>query len=245
MTYEDVSGKKSLHFTLLQADYVNSDLLTVHGDLPEMFKSFLSRIWPDFSLEVFTVYKDVFPNANHKTDCFIISGSRCSVNDSSQWIRNLEKFILAGYKKHKFLGICFGHQILAKSLGSDIAPVSGGWNVGARQIELDLLDGTDQTLEQSKPWMVFNHSQEVQSLPSGCRQIGTSAPCIIPAFIDYPWVLGIQGHPEYSTAYQEALMTAQGERIPEDLRFDALNRNALYQFSADLEILIYNFVLAP
>ncbi len=123
MGYGDVSVKKSLHFTLLQADYVNPDLLTVHGDLPEMFRSFLSRIWPDFSLEVFTVYKDEFPNTDHKTDCFIISGSRCSVNDSSQWIRNLEEFIIAGYKKHKFLGICFGHQILAKSLGSDIARV--------------------------------------------------------------------------------------------------------------------------
>jgi hypothetical protein len=40
-------------------------------------------------------------------------------------------------------------------------------------------------------------------------------------------------------------MTAQGEQIPEDLKVDALNRNALYQFSGDLESLIYNFVLAP
>lgn len=53
----------------------------------------------------------------------IIPGSRASAYDDADWIKKFREWIKKTYenkKNIKFLGICFGHQIISQSLGGEV-----------------------------------------------------------------------------------------------------------------------------
>ena len=55
-----------------------------------------------------------------------ITGSICASYDKDDWILNLRSFLksLSTHKEIKMLGTCFGHQILALSLGGSVGPIA-------------------------------------------------------------------------------------------------------------------------
>src|SRR5688500_2745913 len=51
-------------------------------------------------------------------DRIIVSGSKTSILDDSAWVGDLIEFVKKAVNYHKpYLGICYGHQILARALG--------------------------------------------------------------------------------------------------------------------------------
>ncbi|KAF8908109.1 class I glutamine amidotransferase-like protein [Gymnopilus junonius] len=62
--------------------------------------------------------------------------------DNIDWINNLVAYVarIASSKPHiKLIGICFGHQIIARALGGECVPNNGRWEVGPTQITLTQL----------------------------------------------------------------------------------------------------------
>lgn len=53
------------------------------------------------------------------------------------------------------LGICFGHQIIARALGGQCVPNNGRWEVGTTEIELTEIG--KEVFEEDGPSIVRGH----------------------------------------------------------------------------------------
>jgi GMP synthase (glutamine-hydrolysing) len=106
------------------------------------------------------------------------------------------------------LGICYGHQLIAQTLGGTVQP---GKVKEYGIAKLGLLDTTHPLLAgmpQDKPmWM--SHGDKVSVLPEGCRLIASTPDCDTAAVAyDDKRIYGIQFHPEVThSEYGEKLMS--------------------------------------
>jgi GMP synthase (glutamine-hydrolysing) len=92
------------------------------------------------------------------------------------------------------LGICYGHQLLAKLLGADVKP--GAMEYGPSTLSVvesdSLFDGTPR---RQRVWM--SHSDSVGALPPDIRRLARTERCEVAAFADpRRQVFGVQFHPE-------------------------------------------------
>lgn len=99
------------------------------------------------------------------------------------------------------LGICYGAQLIAKSLGGEVE-TSASREYGSTEVHFDtasvLFDGMRS---QSVCWM--SHSDHVKRLPAGFETIASSASIRIAAFQDPQRKLyGVQFHPEVTDTDQ-------------------------------------------
>ena len=188
---------------LLKADYVNDDLVPIHGDLQDMFREFLSGT-TKADLDVFEIRHGEWPSSIQCYDAIAISGSRFSVNDTDCWVRTLLEFIRVTHGEVPIIGFCFGHQAIAKALGGDVGPRKEP-NVGAREVSMvSYPDWADPMAVP--PVLLFNHSEQVHRCPPGAKTIAGDEICPAQIVQYSPSSLGIQAHPEYSKEYQDALM---------------------------------------
>ncbi|RCK66805.1 putative glutamine amidotransferase-like protein C13C5.04 [Candida viswanathii] len=162
---------------------------------------------------------------------FILTGSRSNAFDETPWIQKLEEFIVLTLYKLPvpIVGICFGHQILAKGLGCKIGRNELGWEIGIHTIELNqeifkldhnpfvsnLLLATTNTEEDKsqKKQIILDHLNLVEfhqdiiyGLPSKGYEmvsIGSTVKCGIQGMISKETcpikLLTFQGHPEFTT----------------------------------------------
>ncbi len=212
-----VAQAKPMRFALLKADYVNDELIGEHGDLPEMFGRFLGGA----ALDVYEVRHRELPDPARYDAC-LVTGSRFSVNDRDVWVRELLAFLrdVVVRRLCPIIGFCFGHQALARALGGEVGRGPCEWNVGVWPLaELRGPFPADAPL-----YALFNHREQVLTLPPGARILAGSSRCPVQAMAIGEMAVGLQFHPEYTLAYQEALMGA-AQAMPADVRDDALARN--------------------
>lgn len=134
--------------------------------------------------------------SKNELSALIIDGSTKSPLCQDKWIRAEEEFIRDFMKlKIPMLGICFGHQVLASALGSEL---SGGRKLRVELDEVKILDedpifdGFGGTTLQ-----LYSHRVQVATLPEGFIHLASAAECEIsamrhPSFPCY----GVQFHPE-------------------------------------------------
>ena len=135
-------------------------------------------------------------------DAGVVTGSRASVYWDEPWIAPLKEWVGAAIDRGlPFLGVCFGHQLLADVLGGTVEGM-GEYEIGYREVrqtaESPLFDGIDTE------FTVFTtHSDTVAELPPGAALLAEN---------DYGVhgfrkgeVYAVQFHPEYDTATAEAV----------------------------------------
>jgi GMP synthase-like glutamine amidotransferase len=66
------------------------------------------------------------------------------------------------------------------------------------------------------------HGDQVVSLPPGAKVLARSEHCEVAMFRVGDTMLGIEGHPEFSAAFNEALIRARRDRIGADVAERAL-----------------------
>jgi GMP synthase (glutamine-hydrolysing) len=138
----------------------------------------------------------------HPAECagVIITGAHSMITDDPPWSLRVEKWIpsilVAGVP---FLGICYGHQLLAKATGGEVGYHPGGKEFGTVPIVLlppcanDPLFGF---LPATFP-VHATHSQSVLRLPHGAVHLAASTHEPNHAFrLGNAW--GVQFHPEYT-----------------------------------------------
>jgi GMP synthase (glutamine-hydrolysing) len=126
-------------------------------------------------------------------DGCIVTGSRASVYWDEPWIGELKQWVGDAVEAGlPFLGVCYGHQLLADVLGGRVEGM-GDYEIGYRTVEHDgspLFEGVDEE------FTVFTtHSDRVAELPPGADLIARN---------DYGVhgfrkgdVFTVQFHPEY------------------------------------------------
>lgn len=199
---------------ILQCDDVLEEFQPMYGNYPQMFERLLSEAAPDWQFVTYRVIDGEYPASIDECDGYITTGSRHGVNDGEAWIDELEEFVrtLAEAGK-KFVGICFGHQLLAKALGGKVERSEKGWGVG--------VSFTNITTE--KDWMkpfqpgldlIVSHQDQITELPEGIEVLASSSFCPYYMLQYQQHLMSMQGHPEFNKPYSNALMEKRRNRIP-------------------------------
>jgi GMP synthase-like glutamine amidotransferase len=196
---------------LLECDHVAEEFSHISGTYPEMFKVLL----PEIEFAVFDVCNGKFPDSIDECEAYICTGSRQSVYENIEWIKQLKDFVFQLHKNQKlFVGICFGHQILAEALGGKVLKSEGGWNVGVHEFEM-ISKENRMTPFQPKFNLLMMCQDQVVEMPENSRLLAQSKDCSIAMFSVGESMLGIQAHPEFSKKYEKALMLDRIDRVGE------------------------------
>jgi GMP synthase-like glutamine amidotransferase len=88
----------------------------------------LQPLRPNWTFEVLPVKDGVLPSDPQDFDGYVITGSPASVNDDRlPWVGPLLAFIRAvDVARQPLIGLCFGHQAVARALGGQVARNAAG-----------------------------------------------------------------------------------------------------------------------
>ena len=135
-------------------------------------------------------------------DAWILTGSPRSVYEELDWMLDLEVKIRELQKMHTpVLGICFGHQIIAKSLGGEVKLNPAGWELGAYPIQLTE-DGMKSKILSGindNDIVYQSHRDCITCLPNNAIKLAFNNKGI-QAFSINKYIYGVQFHPEFSWA---------------------------------------------
>ena len=194
---------------LLECDEVTGRFAQISGGYRDMFAALL----PEARFSYYEAHKGRQPGAPGECDAWLCTGSRYSAYDTMPWVGALARFIRDVHESKKpFVGICFGHQILAHALGGKVAKAPGGWGVGVLEVEI-LANEAWMRPARERLRIQHMHQDQVMRLPPGSVVLGRSEHCEIGMFRIGETMLGIEGHPEFTREFGEALIRARMERI--------------------------------
>ncbi|WP_123536638.1 type 1 glutamine amidotransferase [Halosimplex salinum] len=144
-------------------------------------------------------------------DGCVVTGSRASVYWDEEWIAPTQEWVGTAIDRGiPFLGVCYGHQLLADVLGGTVDAM-GEYEIGYRTVEHSgesrLFDGVDDE------FTVFTtHSDAVVELPPGAERIAANDYGVHGFRKDR--VFGVQFHPEYDVRTAEEV--TKGKDLPEE-----------------------------
>jgi GMP synthase-like glutamine amidotransferase len=198
---------------LLMCGHVDARAEAVAGDYPELFGALLAG--EHLELVRYDLDAGRFPDSERECDGWLCSPARDSAFDPHRWIRDAEELhrrILAA--EVPYVGICFGHQLLAQALGGRVERAAAGWNVGAHEYRIDralpFMDGSATAIR-----LIASHQDQVVSVPPDAT-VFAHAPdgsCPVGGMVvgERAWTL--QLHPEFTPALAACLL---------DLRVDLI-----------------------
>jgi GMP synthase-like glutamine amidotransferase len=98
-------------------------------DIKQWFISSFNAVCADAKLVFFDpVEKAILPDLA-KFHLVILSGGKADASASDPWIIREMEYVQSAVKSAlgaKFMGICWGHQLIHRALGGDVGPVSDG-----------------------------------------------------------------------------------------------------------------------
>lgn len=197
-----------MRIALLVCDHVSEVLRKRHGDYVAMFQ----KLIPEYNLEPYHVIDNVFP-AVDDYDAFVVTGSKHSVYDPMEWIENLKTLTREAFEKEKkYLGICFGHQMIAESLGGKVSKAEIGFLIGIHSFEIFHYPSW---MNQKPPTynVLMLCQDQVSKLPPHAQVLAESPTCPTGMMTIKKHILGIQGHPEFTKTYNQDVFESRVDRI--------------------------------
>ena len=207
----------SFKLGILVCDHINEKLQEQFISYPRMFDSLFSQIDGDFEVSYYFVIDNQFPENISECDAYMTSGSQFGANDDLPWIKNLIKFIQDLYHANKcFIGICFGHQLIAKALGGKVDKSNKGWGVGVHSSQIInkpawMTEGIDNVD------LIVSHQDQISQLPDDSKILSRNDFCPFSMIQVGDSFIGLQGHPEFTHQYSDCLMEIRKDRIPSDI----------------------------
>ncbi|MBY0403944.1 MAG: type 1 glutamine amidotransferase [Cyanobacteria bacterium] len=159
----------------------------------------------------------------------VILGGEMSVNDATQYpfIEKEMGWISHWLENEKIpiFGICFGAQLLAKTLGATVIknPVKEvGWypitltDAGKKDSVFGplLFKNHDLNKLDQAPWMQFQWHQETYTLPQGAVHLASAPDCPQQVFRYGSKCYGVQFHPEMTASGVEAWLNESRSLSP-------------------------------
>lgn len=155
-------------------------------------------------------------------ELYLIPGSLDSAYDDKPWILSLVQWIRKAYNSGaKLMGVCFGHQVIARALGGEVKKYDGGFGAGLRASHV--MDEQMKTyFPDGKMCLLYSHHDQVTVLPQGATLCATSDFCRNESYRMGNQVITFQGHPEFTVAYSRHLLTNCSDDLDETVRLAAL-----------------------
>jgi GMP synthase-like glutamine amidotransferase len=201
---------------ILKTDEVREEFVDEFGQYPDMFMDLLRNADPGLEFAVYDVEKGVYPGDIDDVDAYLITGSKSSVYEDKAWIHRLEDFVRELHRQRKqIIGICFGHQMVAKALGGKTEKSDKGWGVGRHGATFSVQPGWHDGDGPEFHLLVSHQDQVVEPAP-GSEVLAGSEFCENAVVQLEEHILTFQGHPEFVPDYSENIMKLRREMIGED-----------------------------
>jgi GMP synthase-like glutamine amidotransferase len=201
-----------MNLGILNCDQLSRILAKHYGSYAHMFERLFHYVDPQMIFTFFNALQGELPKNINDADAYIITGSRYGVNDGDVWIEQLEEFIRSLYAAgKKVIGICFGHQLIAKALGGKVTRSPTGWGVGVLKNHV-LHHKHWMQPEKNHFNLLASHQDQVIILPPKAELLASSDFCIN-YMMQIDNMLGIQGHPEFTKDYAKDLMILREDVI--------------------------------
>jgi GMP synthase-like glutamine amidotransferase len=204
----------SVRAGLLVVGHVDERSRHVAGDYPELFAALLAPV----GIEVvpYAAESGQLPTSLDECDGWLCSPSRLSVYDDEPWIKDVEEVMLDAIDRERaFVGICFGHQLLAQALGGRVERATDGWGVGVQEYEIvEHLDCMEPALECCS--LIASHQDQVVDVPQEARVIARSGYCPVAGLAVGERMWTLQGHPEFVAPLADHLLAGRVELIGAD-----------------------------
>jgi GMP synthase-like glutamine amidotransferase len=200
---------------LLMVGHVDPNSVHIAGDYPELFGALLGG--RDVELVRYDVDLGHLPGSVDECDGWLCGPSRSSTYDELAWRPDAESFlreIIA--TETPYVGICFGHQLLAQALGATVARADDGWQVGAHEYELvDRPSWMAPAARDGRVTVIASHQDQVVELPHGAELLAREADggCPIAGFTIGERAWTIQPHPEFVAPLADHLLAGRIDLI--------------------------------
>jgi len=196
---------------VLECGRFSDEMTEKHGSYTQLYSSILGT--EVFDYRTFAVHLGDRPTVND-ADAWVISGSRHGAYEDHDWIPPTEEHLRNAYAaKQPIVGVCFGHQILAKALGGKVEKFSGGWQMG--QMNYELNGPFDDALEGKANLLAF-HQDQVVELPKDATVIGSAPHCQYAALQYGQQAISIQPHPEFDDDLVNDILIERGHLFPKE-----------------------------
>ncbi|KAH7355414.1 class I glutamine amidotransferase-like protein [Rhexocercosporidium sp. MPI-PUGE-AT-0058] len=145
------SDPERVRMLVLETDQTFESTSERKGTFGDIFHSLFSKAGQDHEppLEVETAMKFIvepeggkIPDVSEvgEIDAVLITGSKYDAHGDDEWILKLVLWIRSAWKAYphmRFSGVCFGHQVLCRALGSKVKPSPGEeWELSHTKIHL-------------------------------------------------------------------------------------------------------------
>jgi GMP synthase-like glutamine amidotransferase len=177
----------------------------------------LQPLRPYWTYEVVSVKDGVLPSDPQDFDGYVITGSPASVNDDClPWVGPLLDFIRAvDAARQPLIGLCFGHQAVARALGGQVARNAAGWGLGTAPTHWPAARPWMQPA-QSTTTLMAAHNEQVTRMPEGAACLGGSDFCPIGSMQIGQHIWTTQYHPEMPLVFMQALLGFLADKLDAD-----------------------------
>jgi len=130
----------------------------------------------------------------------VVTGSNAMVTDEEPWSLRTQAWLREVVDRGvPVLGVCYGHQLLARALGGEVGWNPRGREIGTVAVELTEPGRRDPLLAGLPTRLIVqeSHSQSVLRLPDGARLLASNAHDPHQAFAAGDRAWGLQFHPEF------------------------------------------------
>ncbi|MEM0995313.1 MAG: amidotransferase [Bacteroidota bacterium] len=207
---------------LFQCDHVDDKYRTRFGDYSDMFVQLL----PDLDWTFYDACNGIFPSDLDECEVYFATGSYRSVYEDIAWIKQLKQVVraIAAMDKY-FVGCCFGHQLLGEAMGGSVQKSQKGWCVSVHEFEVIEKKHWQQPFQAQINLLMMCQDQIIE-LPPNATIIAGNEQCPVGIMQISEKLLGIQGHPEFSKAYDQVLLEMRINKMGEAVVSEGLERLA-------------------
>lgn len=127
---------------------------------------------------------DPFPPDLDDVEGVVSLGGPQHVGGREPWLAREIDFLKAAHDASlPVVGVCLGHQLIAKALGGEVGPMDKP-EVGMVEVDLTPAGQTDPILAGVawRSWQFALHNDEVKAPPPGATLLASSASCKVQAF---------------------------------------------------------------
>ncbi len=193
---------------ILEAGKPPAELIERFGRYPAMIERLIGIQASHYDVEA-----GAFPERADAHRAYLVTGSPAGAYEDRDWIGKLESFLRLARGRAKLVGICFGHQIMAKAFGGHVEKSDKGWGIGLH----------NYPVVHHEPWMgeevpmisvPASHQDQVVFQPPRSHVVASS---LFTPYAALSWTdqsaISFQFHPEFSPEYAAALIESRRDRL--------------------------------